>query len=306
MARRRDIAKRTDAGITSAVSAFRSNLEDLISRATIRTLAVLRRDLDLDIEGRVVVSASNQTILRRIDKIFMQQLDGIGFQALLKGFVTSFPGQLPVFTETLEFINANLKTRLPNVTFKTPLARALAAQQISATGILRRVVEAAAETAKQKAIFSVGGYDFEALSEILATQFRKSIGQAETLAATAMAMYYRTLAANGYSQIEQVKKEVRYVYLGPLDRLTRPFCRRMLRRTRKTPLTHTQIDKLDNGQLPNVFVTAGGYNCRHQWAVAEVGTEVVPEEGKEAPGILQQAAGRVGHAFLSAVAKRIL
>lgn len=305
MGRRRDIAKRTDAGITSAVSAFRSNLEEMISRATVRTLAVLQRELDLDERGRVVVSATNQTLLRRIDKIFMQQLDGLGFQALLKGFVTSFPGQLPVFTETLEFINANLKTRLPDVTFKTSLGRVLAAQQTSATGILRRVVEAAAETATQKALFSVGGYNFEALSEILATQFRKSIGQAETLAATAMAMYYRTLAANGYGQIEKVKEEVRYVYLGPLDRLTRPFCRRMLRRTRKTPLTHAQIDKLDNGQLPNVFVTAGGYNCRHQWAVAEVGKETVPEEGRE-PGLVQQAAGRVGHAFLSAVAKRIL
>ncbi len=305
MARQRDIARRTDSGITSAVSAFRNNLEDLIARASARTLAVLRRELDIDERDRIVVSAANQTVLRRIDRLFIQQLDASGFQALIKGFVTSFPGQLPVFNETLDYINANLKTKLPDVKFHTALGKTLAVQQVNAASILRRVVQAAAETAAQKAVFSVGGYSFEDLSEILASQFRRSIGQAETLAATAMAMYYRTLAANGYGQIEKVKEEVRYVYLGPLDRLTRPFCRAMLKRSAKQPLTHVQIEKLDNGQLPNPFITGGGYNCRHQWAVAEVGQESVPAEGKALPAVKELAA-RAGRAILSAAAKTVL
>ena len=26
-----------------------------------------------------------------------------------------------------------------------------------------------------------------------------------------------------------------------------------------------EIDKLDNGQIPDVFTNCGGYNCRHMW-----------------------------------------
>lgn len=50
-----------------------------------------------------------------------------------------------------------------------------------------------------------------------------------------------------------------FVYTGPNDALVRPFCRQHLGKV----YTKDAIDALDNGQLPNVFLTCGGYNCRH-------------------------------------------
>ena len=33
--------------------------------------------------------------------------------------------------------------------------------------------------------------------------------------------------------------------------------------------TRAAIEALDNGQLPNPFITGGGYNCRHSWLAVE-------------------------------------
>lgn len=53
-----------------------------------------------------------------------------------------------------------------------------------------------------------------------------------------------------------------YAYIGPVDAIVRPFCREHLGKV----YTQEEIEAMDNGQLPNPFVTGGGYNCRHLWA----------------------------------------
>jgi len=55
--------------------------------------------------------------------------------------------------------------------------------------------------------------------------------------------------------------ETVFVYMGPADSKTRPFCREHVGKV----YTRADIDALDNGQLDNVFLTGGGYNCRHIW-----------------------------------------
>lgn len=59
-----------------------------------------------------------------------------------------------------------------------------------------------------------------------------------------------------------------FAYMGPVDDKTREFC---LERVGKV-FTRSQIEQMDNGQLPNVFLSGGGYNCRHQFiAVSKFG-----------------------------------
>lgn len=55
--------------------------------------------------------------------------------------------------------------------------------------------------------------------------------------------------------------ETVFVYMGPADTKTRPFCREHVGKV----YTRATIDTLQNGQLDNVFLTGGGYNCRHVW-----------------------------------------
>lgn len=52
-----------------------------------------------------------------------------------------------------------------------------------------------------------------------------------------------------------------FLYVGPNDKKTRPFCREHV----GLVYTRDRIDELDNWQIDNVFLTGGGYNCRHQF-----------------------------------------
>lgn len=76
---------------------------------------------------------------------------------------------------------------------------------------------------------------------------------------------YDTAVSSWSRQVDQLhttgEPEELFVYVGPADRKTRPFCRQHVGKV----YDRRQIDRLDNGQLPNVFLTGGGYNCRHAW-----------------------------------------
>lgn len=95
------------------------------------------------------------------------------------------------------------------------------------------------------------------LSEAMDTE----LTQAGTLYDTTVNVFARQVEAMK-SQPDDV-----FAYMGPADAKTRPFC---VERVGKV-FTQDEINAMDNGQLPNCFLTGGGYNCRHQWiAVSKV------------------------------------
>jgi len=53
-----------------------------------------------------------------------------------------------------------------------------------------------------------------------------------------------------------------YLYTGPRDGITRPFCRALI----GLVVDETQMSKLNNGQGKSVKIACGGYNCRHSWS----------------------------------------
>ena len=52
-----------------------------------------------------------------------------------------------------------------------------------------------------------------------------------------------------------------FLYSGPIDGRMRPFCLERIGRV----FSRRAIDAMDNGQLPNVYLTCGGHRCRHTW-----------------------------------------
>ncbi|HAM57274.1 MAG TPA: hypothetical protein DCQ64_18455 [Candidatus Rokubacteria bacterium] len=97
----------------------------------------------------------------------------------------------------------------------------------------------------------------EALSDELAEVVEVTRRQARTLHDTAVSTFSRQVDQLGHP----AQPEDRFVYVGPLDTETRPFCRDWLGQVQ----TRKQLDEISNGQLPNTLLTAGGYNCRHKW-----------------------------------------
>jgi len=100
--------------------------------------------------------------------------------------------------------------------------------------------------------------------------------QIRTLYDTSVSIYGRQVEAlqSGDSP------DTTFAFFGPVDERTREFC---LKHVGKV-YTHAEIDALDNGQIDNVFLTGGGYNCRHQWTevsrfseLQDLGKARVPE-----------------------------
>lgn len=95
----------------------------------------------------------------------------------------------------------------------------------------------------------------EALLEDLAEAIDVELRQARTLYDTAISVFTR--------QVEAMKSRPDdvFAYIGPADVKLRPFCRARVGKV----YTKAEIDEMDNGQLPDVFRSGGGFNCRHVW-----------------------------------------
>ena len=257
-----EIARAANRTIDSALGEFLAELHALVARASARTLARMQRKLDLGADGRLAGSAGNAATLRLAGRIFQSEMERAGYPELVEAFVRSFGRLFPFFDETIEALG------LAKVDFGRREREALAEQQTSLAESITGVVRTVAEAAKRRAAFALGGIPIAELTELLASEYAKTAPQAAGLADTAITAFYRSIADQGFRAVEAENgAPVRYRYYGPDDVLTRPFCNDLLARTAIQGLTREEIDGLDNGQLPNVFVTGGGYRCRHTWVL---------------------------------------
>lgn len=81
--------------------------------------------------------------------------------------------------------------------------------------------------------------------------------EARTIYDTSVSAYSR--------QVEQLhatgEADELFLYAGPADSRTREFCADRVGKV----FSRAEIDEMDNGQLPDVMISGGGYNCRHTW-----------------------------------------
>lgn len=256
--------------IDSLVGNFERELNGILAAAQARTMARLRDKLSIT-NGKIDRSVTNSRTLRQFDSIFLAELDRAGYQHLVSELVDQLPGQLGYFQDTLEVLSGSLKTPLPPLKFGARDLQVFTDQGLSAKDGLGAVMESITAQAKNRILMSFGGLPFADLAESLAGYLHKALPEAVGLAETATVTYYRIIADRGYQiiQADLPSIELRYGYYGPLDKLNRPFCRKLEteRRAGKS-WTRADIDAMSNGQIPNVFISAGGWRCRHQWAIA--------------------------------------
>lgn len=113
--------------------------------------------------------------------------------------------------------------------------------------------------------------------EAIADQLDLSDRQAMTLYDTIETMVRRTV---GHLDVVDINRAL-FLYVGPLDTRTRAFCLRYVGKV----LKKADIDRLDNRQLADPFVSGGGYNCRHEWQAVDRSSAVFKK--------LQRTGGRI-------------
>lgn len=260
---------------SEVLAAFEASIERIALKAIAALIRRLSQDLSFDARGDVEHTPQNLRTLGRIDKIFRELLEGYGYRKAVDRYLQAFPGQLPVLEKILDTIGQTLEKpfKFPETLLTKADRRALATQQVMTGRNLTDLAVTLGKAAKRKALFSVGGLDRESLTDVISGQLGKMRGEASSLMATSLAIWYRTASEKVFEKIQAAEKKLlTYVYDGPFDRLNRPFCRRLLEDERFAgkAWTRAEIDRMDNGQFPvgSVMVTNGGWNCRHQWRLS--------------------------------------
>ena len=92
-----------------------------------------------------------------------------------------------------------------------------------------------------------------------------SAGQLQTELQTLYSGFSRAVIAKKAKDVGFDK----YEYIGPDDKVTRPFCHKVLNQRDPPIYTEAEINDMDNGQTGDVMTNCGGYNCRHQWRPVE-------------------------------------
>lgn len=96
-------------------------------------------------------------------------------------------------------------------------------------------------------------------AKLLATETKLTYSQAQTQVNTSLASLQRKLHMRTADTLQQTGEEVLFLYMGPTDERTRPFCKRLVGKV----ISRKQLAGLSNGSGLPVRTSAGGYNCRH-------------------------------------------
>lgn len=252
--------------IDNLVSLFEEEVTRIVAEARRATVATLLDRLSIT-DGVVDRTQGNAKVLQGIEAMFKRAMKDAGYSTMVREYVKAWNGQFVYFQDVLDLIGKQIGKRL-KVEWGDRDKALFAQQQGQTVDMLNQVVDAQARAAQTQAMFSVGGLKASALTKRISETLDITPVRASTIADTALSTFYRSIADRGYQQVEKKLKktiQVLYRYGGPKDKLTRPKCREWLAGTKEKGWTREYIEGLSNGQLPNPFVTCGGFRCRHQW-----------------------------------------
>lgn len=233
-----------------AVQAFERQLEVLVARL-LRRLRDELAEWDVDDSGRLVNEIANlgralafrkqfgewlmdEGFLELAARVLADPLDELAASVFATSRIANEAAKLASFTDTLNALKDLRLAELLDVS--DDMAREIS--RITFEGILSlRPVDA--------------------LVLDISDRMDVSKRQARTIYDTAVSTYARQvelLNADGTD-------DELFVFVGPFDKKNRDFCEERVGKV----FERQAIDAMDNGQLPDVFITGGGYNCRHSW-----------------------------------------
>lgn len=251
-----------------------ARIADEVSAAYATELGRVLRDLERELRRLALDAiAGSKTALSRavragkLRREVQKALDTAGFGRLAETATSGLLDQLVAQVERLRGA-----AKLAGFT-STDQSRILALQSLAHLDLMGEGTEIAHALWRTLAQGLFSQRPPADLLDDLATAIDVEAARARTLYDTTVSIFGR--------QVEAMKSagegDEPFAYVGPVDRKLRPFCRAHVGKI----YSRSQIDALDNGQLPNVFLTGGGYNCRHVWQAVSKFSELRDLTGTE-------------------------
>lgn len=247
------------------VEKLKGRLASIVHKAEVALLVYLA-GLLLIKNGRVAVTAANVKLLNGLSKKFLSLLQDYGYDSEINRFFPMVSQQTAAFKHLLKV--SGIKQV---VDFTEEDVKGLVARRKLAMLDALSVSDQMADHAAQAAVLSLGGTRDDLYGAITET-LDKTVGRTTVKAVTASSTFYRATTALGYQKLQTLPQTpgstLRFAYVGPGsgDPVIRRFCKHLMQEAEQgRTWTRAEIDVMDNGQLPNVAVTCGGYECRHEW-----------------------------------------
>jgi hypothetical protein len=255
-----------DSEVSRSVDDLQSRLNAIIRKIEVGLIALLSANLATK-NGHVVPTAANVRLIESLPKLFEQELQDAGFDAALISFLSDFNNQFDYFDEILRASGVTTKVK-----FTAADSDFFTARKAAVALVLADLAYQGAQRARFQGLLSISGDTAVDLSAAVTKSIATVVPAIVRQAQTDIFTFYRSVADRGYAIVQQAQPQaLRYVYAGPpaTDPLIRVFCKHLMAQVvTGRSWTRAEIDAMDNGQLPNVFVTCGGYRCRHQWRIA--------------------------------------
>lgn len=243
-----------------------------------RALGAVLRQLERDLLGLIQdVRAKDRTVFSRLGRLLTlrkeirQALTDAGYSAIVTRSAIDAVSRMADAATGSSIVRASASLGRVSPARLEAMAKLMRADLLGLGDTLAQQLWRAALT---------GLYTQTPTEQILAglqKQIDKSRAQIQTLYDTQVSVVGRQIVADEPKADERQA----YLYVGPADGVVRDWCVQHL----GLVMTQDAIEKLDNGQLPNPFLTGGGYNCRHSWlAVSDPELIALANTGQRAPG----------------------
>jgi hypothetical protein len=209
----------------------------------------LVRKLETNTDGRIVSTQRNLALALRMRADLLRVLEDAGYMQLARRAVDE-----PLDRLAAQVLRAN-DDAVQLAAYD--LDALVAMKQIRFAELLQVGEDIAVQLWRVTLDGVLGTRPVMDLVDDIADMLDTSAKRARTLYDTIVATYSRQVGLIGSSG----EPDEAFLYVGPDDEKTRDFCADRVDQV----FGRAAIDAMDNGQLPNCLISAGGYSCRHSF-----------------------------------------
>lgn len=242
----------------SKVASLAINLESQLSRevdVVVGDVSVHVANVMATYQGVIRQSSANARRVLAIEDVFSRSLSASGYYSTILTFVENFANLLDDFASLYE------DSRLSSVVLTNEDFEILSHQAAAAISVLNVHCERAKHDLRRLLSRSLGESKVTQLVSEVCAIVRKTSGVGP-MAKDQVNLWFRLLSSLVFRRMEEQELVLLYKYVGPKMEGSRQFCSNLLY---GLTLTRGQVLELDNGQMPNVLLNAGGYGCNHFW-----------------------------------------
>jgi hypothetical protein len=249
-------ANRVETLITSFACQVSSEIDLVVAGVSAHLLETLKLK-----DGKVRQIPDNSSAILGVENVFHSLLNKSSFYPAILALISSFVDQVDEFRE----MYAMMADGLPDMQLDEDDNEVLGNQAAAALGAIEGQVLKVGLDLRNLLARSLGEMGVSDLVQGVSDVIRK-LTRVEPIAKDQLILFFRMIGNLVYRSVEEKGYVGKYSFVGPNDERSRDFCNKL---SSGDKFFRHEIDSMDNGQIPGVFDTGGGYGCRHWWVLAE-------------------------------------